>query len=211
MIAIKDYGTGISEHYLPNIFDPYFSTKKQGNGLGLSTSYSIIKKHNGHIKVDTEEGKGSEFSFYIPAIDDYVPEKKEFTIKELTGSGIILLMDDEQLIRNVAGKMLQSFGYEVVYARDGGEAIDEYRKCIESGQAFDAVILDLTVPGGMGGKDTIKELIKIDPSVKAIVSTGYSNDPVMSDFQSYGFVDYVPKPYKAKELAEVVGRVVSVI
>jgi len=158
-ISIKDQGNGISEEHLHKIFDPYFTTKEKGSGLGLATCYSIIAKHNGHITVESEPGVGTTFFIYLP-----VSEKEVLVVKEIVeeklfyGQGKILLMDDEQDVIDSAGQMLIQLGYEVEIVKNGAEAIELYKKAKESGQPFEAVILDLTVPGGMGGEDAIKKL-----------------------------------------------------
>jgi len=206
-ITIKDRGIGISKEHLERIFDPYFTTKQKGSGFGLAITYSIISKHSGHITVESEVGGGTTFSIYLPASFEEIPLKEEMEKKVVSGSGKILVMDDEEVVRDVAGEMLKQIGYEVEFARDGAEAIELYNGAKDSGNAFDAVILDLTVPGGMGGIEAIKKLLEIDPEVKAIVSSGYSNDPVMANFSEYGFSEVVPKPYELQKVGEVVRKV----
>lgn len=208
-IAIEDQGIGIAKEHLPRIFDPYLTTKQKGSGLGLTTAYSIIKNHDGYISVESRLGEGTRFDIYLPACEKAIAEKKVFEERPLVGKGKILVMDDEEIVRNVVGEMLRSIGYEVEFARDGAEAIEVYKKAGESGEAFNAVIMDLTVPGGMGGKEAIKKLLEIDPRVRSIVSSGYSNDPIMSNFKKYGFRGVVAKPYEMKNLAKVVHRVVA--
>ncbi|MDP2644710.1 MAG: ATP-binding protein, partial [Desulfobacterales bacterium] len=210
-ISIQDQGCGISKENLPKVFDPYFSTKdrgvQKGMGLGLSTVYSIIRKHNGRIVVDSEKGVGTTCHIYLPAAEKVAlkPEKKEEQADR--GHGRILFMDDQEMLRNMAGRMLKKLGYEVEFAADGAGAVEIYKKAKESEKPYDAVILDLTIPGGMGGKETINKLLEIDPEVKAIVSSGYSNDPVMSNFRGYGFSGEVPKPFAMKELEKVLHEV----
>jgi len=198
-ISIADEGIGIPEKNLPYIFDPYFTTKQTGSGLGLATSYSIIKKHNGYLDVESS-GLGTTFYIYLPAsfVVPVITPPKEADI--LKGAGKILLMDDEEIIRNNTGEMLSQIGYQVQLVEDGAGAIDLYTRARESGKPFDVVIMDLTIPGGMGGEKTINKLIKIDPEVKAIVSSGYSNAPIMSNYLEYGFCDIVIKPYQIEEL-----------
>jgi len=211
-IVIEDNGIGISEEYLQKIFDPFFTTKQEGSGLGLATTYSIIKKHNGYIDVESDLGKGTSFHIYIPASDREVLELEDLDFKSIKrGTGRVLVMDDEELVRTVAGEMLEMIGYEVGFAINGLEAIEKYRKAKIRGEVFDCVILDLTVPGGMGGEELIKELIKIDSGVKAIVSSGYSNNPIMANYRDYGFSGVVPKPYKIKELSKVLYEVITKI
>ena len=211
-IVIEDNGIGIYEEYLHKIFDPFFTTKQEGSGLGLATTYSIIKKHNGYIDVESDLGKGTIFYIYIPASDREVLELEDLDLKSIKrGTGRVLVMDDEELVRSVAGEMLKMIGYEVEFAINGLEAIEKYRKAKIRGEVFDCVILDLTVPGGMGGEELIKELIKIDSGVKAIVSSGYSNNPIMANYRDYGFSGVVPKPYKIKELSKVLYEVITKI
>ncbi|MDP2647444.1 MAG: response regulator [Desulfobacterales bacterium] len=206
-ISITDQGVGIAEKHLAKIFDPYFTTKHTGSGLGLATTYAIIRKHGGHITLESQLGVGTTFHIYLPASDKAVPEKKADRL--ITGQGRILVMDDEAALREVSGRMLQKLGYEPEFAKNGAEAIEMYKAAKESGKPYDAVILDLTIPGGMGGKEAIEKLVEIDPEVKAIVSSGYSNDPIMSDFKGYGFSGAVPKPFEMKELGKVLHEVLK--
>lgn len=202
MISVEDHGIGIPREHLEKIFDPYFTTKEKGSGLGLATTHSIIKKNGGHITVESEVGVMTAFHIYLPA-SQKKPIKKEKSEKRVDiRKGKILVMDDEEMIRLVARTMLKRIGYEVEFATDGSEAIEMYKKAKEFGHPFDAVIIDLTIPGGMGGKEAIKKLLEINPEVKAIVSSGYSNDPVMADFRKYGFCGVVAKPYTIGELSK---------
>ncbi len=203
-ITIADHGVGIPQEYLPRIFDPYFTTKQKGGGLGLATAYSIIKNHDGYITAESTPTVGTTFHIYLPASKKPMPKKeKEAAVPPaLLGKGRILVMDDEEIIRQLLEAELTNVGYEVELTVDGAEAIEHYRKARESGRPFDAVILDLTVPGGMGGKDVIKKMLELDPGVKAIVSSCYSTDPIMSDFKDYGFSGVVAKPYKLEQLEE---------
>ena len=207
-ITIEDQGTGIPKEHLPKIFDPYFTTKQKGSGLGLAIAYSIVKRHDGYISVESELGVGTTFYIYLPASEKEILEKEAAEERPFFGKGKILVMDDEEAVREVAGNMLKFLGYKVEFARDGIEAIELYKKAKESGKPFDAVILDLTVPGGMGGKEAFGKLLEIDPEVKAIVSSGYSNDPIMADYKEYGFRGVVAKPYKLRELSEELHRVI---
>ncbi len=208
-ISIKDQGIGIQEDHLSKIFDPYFTTKQKGNGLGLSTTYSIINKHGGYIEVESGLMVGTTFQIYLPASSRQVG-KKEGKKKQIAAiSGRVLVMDDEQALLNVLSKMLVQLGHEVECAEDGSQAIRMYKKAHDSGQRFDVVILDLTIPGGMGGQETIKRLVKIDPEVKAIVSSGYSNDPVLANYRDHGFSSVVSKPYRFEELREVLQGVLK--
>ena len=208
-ITVEDEGVGIPEEHLGNIFDPYFTTKKKGSGLGLATSYSIITKHDGHIVAESIVGKGTQIHIYLP------PSRKKTRMERvengalMSGKGRILIMDDEEAVRDVTGEILRRLGYEVEFAKDGDEAVDIYRKHRQSGRPFDAVIMDLTVPGGQGGKDAIRAMQSIDPAVKAIVSSGYSNDPVMADFRLHGFSGVVTKPCGIHEMSRVLHAVLT--
>jgi len=206
-ISIQDQGTGIPQEHLSKIFDPYFTTKQAGSGLGLTTTHSIVNKHGGHISVESQLGIGTTFHIHLPASVKAAlkPEKEEE--KPIMGQGKILLMDDEEGLRVMAGRTLEKLGYEVEFAIEGAEALDLFKEAREADKPFDAVILDLTIPGGMGGRETVKKLQEIDPEVKAIVSSGYSNDPVMSNFRDYGFRGMVPKPFETKELSKVLHEV----
>ncbi|MGH7884382.1 MAG: ATP-binding protein [Thermodesulfobacteriota bacterium] len=208
-VEIRDSGIGIEKIHHSKIFDPYFTTKKSGHGLGLASAYSIINKHNGYINFDSVPNKGTSFYFYLPATLDKIDIHEMDNGKITKAEGYVLIMDDEAIIRDVAGEILESIGCDVELAENGFVAIEKYKEALENGKHFDAVILDLTVPGSLGGKETIRKLLELDPNVKAIVSTGYSNDPVMSDYKTYGFTDSVPKPYKASQLAEVLFRVLN--
>lgn len=208
-IQIKDEGIGIPEEQLTIIFDPFFSTKQLGTGLGLSTAYSIIHKHHGHILVESEINSGSTFIIYLPSVSD-IMEKKQMEIDFLTAvEGRILIMDDKEIIRNTVKAILNRLGYEVECAVNGDEAIEKYSSSMINGNPFSAVILDLTIPNGMGGADTIKELLSIDPDVRAIVSSGYSTDPIMSDYETHGFKGVMRKPYSISQVAYVLQEVID--
>jgi len=205
-IAIGDNGIGISEKHLPMIFDPYFSTKQKGSGLGLATSYSIVKKHGGHIAVESEPDKGTVLYIYLPAHEGDFANNKISSSHHI-GKGKILVMDDDVSILKMAVRLLSKMGYQIDTVQDGDAAINRFKDALGDGIPFDLVILDLTIPGGMGGKETIAALLKLSPELNALVSSGYSNDPVMSNFREYGFKGIVPKPYTRDELSTVLNTV----
>jgi len=200
-IAVQDQGTGIPEDILPKIFDPYFTTKDSGNGLGLASCYSIVRKHDGHIEVESTLNIGTTFTILLPAAREQIIEEKAQDERGLIeGDSRVLVMDDESFIRDVAGQMLDYLGFEVAFSANGNEAIQLYRQAMEEGEKFDVVMLDITIPGGMGGKEAIKHLKELDPDVRAIVASGYSKDPVMEKYKEYGFCGRILKPYGIKEL-----------
>ena len=208
-ITIQDQGIGISKENLVKIFDPYFTTKSTGSGLGLATSYSIIRNHGGVLWAESEIGVGSRFSFLLPALS---PEKiaAPSTEKEIIfGHGHILIMDDEVQIRKVLGDMVQTCGYHFQAVSDGEQALNVFRQAQNSGDPFSAVILDLTIPGGLGGKEVIKDMLSLDPCLRAIVVSGYSNDPVLANYQDYGFKGMVAKPFNLVNLSAVLSSVLQ--
>jgi PAS domain S-box-containing protein len=221
-ISIKDEGRGIPEEDIDKIFDPYFSTKERGvqkgMGLGLTTAYAVVEKHGGNIMVNSTTGVGTTVTIYLPVAEEIEKEKStrqkgdditpsisgvQPTIKR------ILVMDDEEMLRTLAQKMLERLEYKVETVKDGMEAIEKYKKHMDSGEPFDGVILDLTIKGGMGGAQAIKELIKIDPDVKAIVCSGYSNDPVLANYEEHGFRGAMAKPYQMADLEQVLEKVLG--
>ncbi len=211
-IAVEDHGVGIPEEHLARVFDPYFTTKARGKGLGLATTYSIVMNHGGHVAVRSQVGEGATFTIWLPAARESVRPAADPLLPvagQAEGNARVLVMDDEPVIRQVLSEMLGHLGYQVVVTEDGAEAVDRYREAKEAGTPFDVVITDLSVPGGMGGREAMTRLREIDPNVRAIVSSGYSNDPVMADFRSHGFAAVVPKPYRLEDLAEVVRRVLA--
>lgn len=210
-ISIRDKGTGIPRHIIDKIFDPFFTTKqKDSSGLGLAICYSIINRHNGCMKIESKTGEGTCVIIYLKANEvtrRIKPKKIEKVIKLKNKFGKILVLDDEEVIRDVAVLLLAHIGYSSEVVDDGVKAIEVYRKALVSDQPFTAVILDLTVPGCMGGKETIVELLKIDPNLKAIVSSGYSNSPVVSCCEDYGFKGFLNKPYSRQELEEILSKI----
>jgi CheY-like chemotaxis protein len=209
MLEIKDKGIGISKEDIDKVFMPYFTTKTNGTGLGLAASYSIIAKHNGCIHVESEVSVGTSFYIYLRASEQEVILDKVKREKVLLGTGKILVMDDDKNIREINRLMLMEIGYEVELAKNGEEAIKAYRDSIIQNNIFDAVIIDLTIRGGMGGKETIAELLEIDKNVNAIVVSGYSSDSVMNDCKAYGFKGSIKKPYNLEQLANVLNKVVN--
>ena len=203
-INISDTGTGIKQRDLTRIFDPFFTTKESGTGLGLASSYSIIKKHRGWIDVHSVENEGSVFSIYLQSTrrESDTAESSVSAVEKRTGK--ILLMDDEKYILDVTGRMLRHLGYDVCVTSDGENTVKLYANAIEENRPFDMVIMDLTIPGGMGGQETLSELKKIDPSVNAIVSSGYSEDPIMSRYKQYGFKGVLLKPYRIDDLSKII-------
>jgi signal transduction histidine kinase/ActR/RegA family two-component response regulator len=210
MVAFKDSGRGIPVKDIGKIFDPFFTTKRGGSGLGLFSAYSIAKNHGGTITVESQLGQGSTFYVYLPAITESTAAASEVDPSLIHfGSGKVLLMDDNEAIRCMAERMLQTLGYDVSVTKNGEEAIEMYRRAKETKNPFDAVILDLTVQGGKGGKQTLKELQAYDPDVTAIVSSGYSNDLVLSEYQEYGFKGSVSKPYRIQELGNTLSSILK--
>jgi signal transduction histidine kinase/CheY-like chemotaxis protein len=208
-ICVQDRGTGIPEEYLSRVFDPYFTTKEGGSGLGLATAYSIVHNHGGTITVDSRPGEGTTVCIFLPAEGTCSTRKVDVEIEPVCGQGKILVMDDEEGVRLVVSEMLDVLGYRCVTTGDGNEAVRLYREAMSGGDPFSAVLMDLTVPGGMGGKEAVMHLLDADPGVRVIASSGYSNDPVMSNHGAYGFKGVIGKPYRVKELAEVVRRILQ--
>jgi PAS domain S-box-containing protein len=203
-VSIQDQGVGIAEDILPQVFDPYFSSKEMGQekgmGLGLTVAYSIIKNHGGSIDIASQPNIGTTVSMYLPAIDRQIVAPEAGAELTPMANNKILVMDDEAMLRDVTRDILEIVGYQVETACNGEEAIELYSQAQLGGAPFGAVILDLTIKGGMGGKETIKRLQEIDPDIRAIVVSGYSNDPVMANFKEYGFFDALHKPYRLEDL-----------
>jgi PAS domain S-box-containing protein len=199
-ITVQDYGCGIPKDLLANVFDPYFTTKPEGNGLGLSTVYAIVGKHDGYITIASEVGQGTTVVIYLPASPHALAPVAANPAMLPQGSGRILIMDDEEMICDLLSELLASLGYNVECVHNGAEAIAVYQRAQTAGQPFAVVILDHTIPGGMGGRETMARLRALDPQIKAILSSGYANDPMMGNFLEYGFSAAVAKPYTVAKL-----------
>ena len=209
-ISVSDTGSGITEKYLEKIFDPYFTTKQEGSGLGLAVSHSIILKHNGRITVQSVIDQGTTFTIYLPASESQTLHGPDNKIKNTASTPLrILLLDDDDLVRSIAKDILAHLGHEVLLSVDGREAVDIFQKQYQSDKPVDITITDLTIPGGMGGKQAVKEILKIDPMAKVIVSSGYSNDPVMSHYRDYGFCAAITKPFIVSDLKKTLSEVMS--
>ncbi|RJP62068.1 MAG: response regulator [Candidatus Auribacter fodinae] len=211
-ISIQDTGIGINPENLSKIFDPYFTTKEFGSGLGLSTTYSIVKKHGGAMSVKSELGTGTIFTIHLPCAARpcaHQPESLPAEKKTYYGTGKILVMDDEDMVRELLESALTTLGYKVTATRDGKEALEVFKNAWDNSQPFDLVIMDLTIPGGMGGKETITRLKREYPQARAIVSSGYSNDPVMADHTAYGFSGMVVKPFDIHDLSATIHNVIN--
>jgi PAS domain S-box-containing protein len=208
-IFVTDSGTGIPDHHVQRIFDPYFTTKQNGSGLGLATCFSIIKKHDGIITFESTLCKGTTFYVYLPASEQGRAVDHDAEMEVMHGSGRILVMDDDEEVSDIAQAILEELGYLVECTKNGTDTVDLYRKRKEEGTPFAAVIMDLTIPGGMGGKEAIEKLLRIDPNIKAIVSSGYSTDPVMANYQAYGFIAVLRKPYRPQEIGKVLQELLA--
>lgn len=200
-VSVQDEGVGIPSEILPKIFDPYFTTKATGSGLGLATSYSIIRNHNGLMTVQSIVGEGTVFKVYLPASDKPLTNKQSDTTHFIRRQGRVLVMDDDERIRELLKAMIETLGYKVELAASGNEAVNRYRDAMSEDKRFDVIIMDLTVPGGMGGKEAVGLIKELDPRVRAIVSSGYSNDPIMANHREHGFIGVLSKPYKIQDLS----------
>jgi two-component system, cell cycle sensor histidine kinase and response regulator CckA len=211
LIEIADQGVGIPAAHLARIFDPYFTTKQKGSGLGLAITYSVMKRHGGYISVESKPGQGTTFHLYLPAssTEPAVAETAPREKAALTGHGRVLIVDDEEMVRLVTARAMSEVGFETGTADDGALGAEMYQAAMEAGRPFDLVILDLTVPGGVGGTATLLHLRQIDPNVKAIVCSGYSDDPVLADYASYGFAAAVSKPFAIDDLCRTVIRLLG--
>lgn len=209
-ITVKDSGIGIPEQYLHRIFDPYFTTKEKGSGLGLATSYSIIRNHNGLIDVQSETGKGTTFFVYLPA----VAAPREGLLHPVAAAaaerkGRVLVMDDDQVIRTVAVELIKALGHSVEAAAHGSEVLELFQAAKRAGNPYDVLILDLTIRGGMGGAETTNKLLELDPAVKVVVSSGYSDDAIAADQKGLGYKAFLKKPYDVDALRAVLSSLLN--
>jgi PAS domain S-box-containing protein len=210
MISVIDEGVGISYEQLDRIFDPYFTTKNGGTGLGLTTAYSIIKRHGGLLYAESTPGKGSVFTFYLPVSDK--PENKKHSDGLLVnrGTGKVLIMDDDLIVRTVVETLLKKAGYSPIGVSNGTQTLEIYSEALSQKEPFLVTIMDLTIPGGMGGKETVSKLREIDPHAKVIAFSGYSNDPIFTDFKKYGFDGVLAKPFSIQEFMRTIASVLQV-
>ena len=200
-ISVQDHGVGIAPEQLPRIFEPYYTTKRQGSGLGLSVCYSIVDRHHGALVVESEPGAGATFFVYLPAASEELEQVVVAAHEPVSGTGRVLVMDDEAMVRDVATAMLTHLGYQPEAVADGAAAVEAYSREADAGRPYDVVLMDLTIPGGMGGQEAVKWLLSMDPDARCIVSSGYSDDPVMADHRAWGFRGVVRKPYSVDDLA----------
>lgn len=205
-IDIKDSGSGVPAEILKNIFDPFFTTKENGSGLGLAIAFSIVQKHGGHISLESIPGEGSTFSIFMPASTGKAAVSAATPVLDGFGKGRILVMDDDQAVADIAVLMLDHLGFKADWARDGAEALERYAAALEDGDPYRAVIMDLTIPGGMGGLEAVRLLKERDPAAIVFVSSGYSNDPAMADHLDHGFDGVLSKPYLYEDLAKILRR-----
>ena len=208
-IDVRDEGIGIAPDRVGSVFDPYYTTKEMGTGLGLSIVYSIVKRHDGAISLESEQGVGTTFHLWLPAVEEKVEARPANDGDTAFGKGLILFMDDEQMVRETAGALLKYLGYEVVYATRGKEALQVYKEHMSGGQPIDLVILDLTIPGGMGGVDTMKQLLALDPKAKGIVVSGFAHNRVMLECHEAGFRGSISKPFVLNEFSQIIARVLK--
>ena len=205
-IILQDSGIGIPQDQLNSIFDPYYSTKQKGSGLGLATSYSIIKRHNGTITVESEFGQGTAFNIYLPASELEEKENKIIESNFRTDAVSILFMDDEPTVQETASMMCNHLGHSVILTNDGQETLEKLDESLKLDSPFDIAFLDLTVPGGIGGVETVKLLRGKGHKIPCVATSGYSNDPVSSEFKSYGFSYFLPKPFTLDNLQEAIDK-----
>jgi CheY-like chemotaxis protein len=206
-VEVKDSGIGIAQEIAKQIFDPYYTTKEGGRGLGLTTAYKIVSAHGGNLEFESVPGEGATFHFSLPARPRATLSEPAKELTPRLKPRRLLVMDDDGAVRTVARAFLERAGHDVVTVNEGQQAVKVYQEAMSHGQPFDLVILDLTVVEGQGGRETVRQLKLSDPRVRAIVSSGYSHDPVMSDYAAHGFIDVLPKPYSSVQLEAAVARV----
>jgi CheY-like chemotaxis protein len=213
-ISVTDEGKGILAEDIPKIFDPYYTTKGMGSekgvGLGLAICFAIVRKHNGSISVESVQDRGSVFHINLPAYKHEISREAASTGKPARhDEGRVLLLDDEELVLEIGKELLEYLGYSVTTVQSGEEAVVLYKQAMALKSPFDAVILDLAIPGSLGGKEVMRELMRIDPDVKAIISSGYLTDPIVADYREYGFADVLTKPYDSNELDQKLKKVIG--
>jgi CheY-like chemotaxis protein len=202
-LSFTDHGIGMPRDVVARVFDPFFTTKSKGHGLGLTTSYSIVNRHGGCINVESTPGEGSTFRVYLPAAKGSTSGAPAEPRLLHQGRGLFLLMDDEEVVREALGRMLSAFGYQVDATANGKHALESLQKHLSAGQAVAGMVLDLTVPGGMGGEEAIAPIRKLAPSLPVFVASGYADDPVMADPRAYGFTASISKPFTRTELSKM--------
>jgi CheY-like chemotaxis protein len=208
-LDVADNGNGIAPEHLARIFEPFFTTKEHGSGLGLATVFSVVRKHRGHVTVESSVGRGTTFRVWLPAAKAEPAEKPALASPLEPLHGRVLFMDDEEPIRRMTLTLLERLGLETTVTADGHEAVQQFALARAGGQAFDVVIMDLTVPGAMGGAEAMREILKLDPNARGIVSSGYSSDPVMANYRAHGFRAMVPKPYRIADFARTLREVLA--
>lgn len=210
-ITVRDEGSGIDTRHLNRIFDPYFTTKDTGNGLGLATVYSIVAKHDGYISVKSRPGKGTVFSIHIPATEAGMDTRVQASEAESASpkTGKLLFVDDDEIICDLAKTILEGKGYTVEVAKEGGVAVAKYQEALDSGAPFDCVIMDLSLQDGPGGEQIIRDLQRIDPNVKAIAASGLVHGPATSQYGEHGFKAFLPKPFTKQSLTDIIQKVIA--
>ena len=209
MLVIEEQGEGMSAKELRTLFDPFLDGGKKVGSLGLASAYTIVRKHEGIITADSAPGAGTVFRVYLPATEEKRAVPSRSSVMSRSRRGRVLVMDDEEIVRAVVSRLLQQCGYDADLAREGSEMLRMYRDAKESGKIYDAVILDLIIQEGMGGKEALKHLLAFDPDVRVIVSSGYAHNPVMTNFREYGLAGFLPKPYRLEELERVMNDILS--
>lgn len=209
VLTVQDEGVGIPPDQQEHIFDPFYTTKQRGSGLGLAVSHSIVVQHDGALSVESTPGEGARFTVYLPASPEPPPRRDALAPQARAAAARVLVMEDEQTIRELLGKVLRSLGHRVELVQDGAEAVERHREALAAGEPYDLFLLDLTVPGGMGGLETLEQLRAREPGVKAVAMSGYSADGALADHARYGFAGALPKPFGAREVGEVLAAVLG--